>query len=293
MEEYHTNIKYFIKSKKIPLFAQLIFKDENYADEEKFKFKEYFLNKYLKSPSFRKEVEGFYIFFFEHKLFAVYEKKEHIDPKIPGYKLMGYKISENYEKQSIMYTSQINISGGDLNKFNLAKVNCICSFPDINMSVSEKRLIDTGSTYTSIPFINEWDFSKQFYNSEFEHSYALNTNILSLVKEVFDTANGDSDYIILTWRIPLLISVDTLHPVKIKEMIVPIKYLNNFTILGVDVIFRHTVIISSKNYFVDIKFLPSEHTDLENEEEVPEKNASSSIYKAFIDFKHNIFAAKK
>ena len=36
--ETHTDVNYFIKNKKIPTFAKLIFIEENYSDEEKFKF---------------------------------------------------------------------------------------------------------------------------------------------------------------------------------------------------------------------------------------------------------------
>ena len=81
--------------KDIPIFAQLIFSSDSYSDEEKFKFKKLFLEKYLKNDDYRKKVQGYYLYFYNRELIAIYEKKEHVDSKLFGCKTVCYGISDN------------------------------------------------------------------------------------------------------------------------------------------------------------------------------------------------------
>ena len=65
----HTTLDFYLKKNernKIPLFAQLIFMDEDYADVEKIKFRNQFLNKYLNNSTFRKQVQGYYLYFYNN-----------------------------------------------------------------------------------------------------------------------------------------------------------------------------------------------------------------------------------
>jgi len=104
--ERHTNLDYYVKSSdidKLPLFAKLIFSDEDYSDEEKFKFKKAFLNKYLKNNKFRKDVQGCYLFFYENELLAVYRSQEDLDPNVEGYKTVCYEITDTPKKEYLLY----------------------------------------------------------------------------------------------------------------------------------------------------------------------------------------------
>lgn len=104
--EQHTNVDYFMKYnniKDIPIFAQLIFSSDSYSDEEKFKFKNLFLEEYLKNDDYRKQVQGYYLLFYDNELYAIYEKKEHRDQKLLGYKTMFYKITDTPKIYGYIY----------------------------------------------------------------------------------------------------------------------------------------------------------------------------------------------
>ena len=110
--EKHTTLDFYLKKNKrnkIPLFAQLIFMDEDYSDVEKIKFRNQFLNKYLNNSTFRKQVQGYYLYFYNNELFAVYKKQEDLDPNIPGYKTICYKITDTHKKEYLLHYTQPSI----------------------------------------------------------------------------------------------------------------------------------------------------------------------------------------
>lgn len=113
--------------------------------------------------------------------------------------------------------------------------------------------------------MNHWNYQTQEYKDEthgfgrYDFNYSsLNSNIERKNPLEMDTAGGGTLFIKITWKEAIDISIGDLPAVKVKYMIVPVKYIEDLNVIGMDIICKHTLIMSSKNGNMDLKILPSE-----------------------------------
>lgn len=273
-QKSHTNYDHFTRYslEELPSFAVLIFKEKMIPDEEKFKFSNLFLEPYMTDQSFRDSVQELDIFFCYWKLWPNLgrDRREAKIPKeIPGTRVLCFLVSDNPEKiyfLPIKNQVQINIDNYDCPKLARTSINF---YPNPETCFTEERLIDSGASYTTIPCINNWDYDTgvEYKNETLgsgRYSFncsSFNRNIESVKNLNVDTANGIIEYKKVTWENPLLLSIGELQPVQIKVMIVPVNKVENLNVIGFDVITKHTMIISSTDGKVDIKFFASERSE--------------------------------
>lgn len=265
MDDQHTEIDYFVDEEtkeKLPSFARALFRSKKLIDDEKFKFKELILNPYLSSNDFRREHEGAKIIFGKGKLLGVqYGEGFPEFEDIPGTQILVFVISEKPPDYFMFAVYQNTINIGKTGQRPRTDLNFF--YEDIQFT-DKNRLIDTGASMTTIPFVDNWDYSKSEYknvrNLRGRYSFdftILNKNILSIQDVEMETADGICLFNILTWKKPVDVSLADLPPVKIKKMVIPLEHNKNLKLVGVDVLYEHTIIVSSNETGeVDLKIFP-------------------------------------
>lgn len=267
----HIDVEYY-KNKynltEVPVFASLVFTDKYIKESEKIKFINKFLYKYLEDKEFRKNVQNYMLYFHNKKLYGVLASIDEVEPNKLGHELLGIQISDSPTIGYLLPIAQANIFVGQLANPKLPHISCICTNINFDLNIKEERLFDTGSSFSTIPFINDWDYINGMYLKPEEQDIfsrkinydctKLNQNILTITKVIYISGTGNMEMNEVIWKEPIFLSIDDLPPIRLKKMIVPVNKVRDLNILGIDMIFRHTVIISSNNYNVDIKFLPSE-----------------------------------
>ena len=264
MTDYINLSKY--DKKDLPSFARQIFSLQGISNETKLEIVNKVLIPYMEDKEFHKSVQGKYIFLLEDKFSGVYihRKLSRIPVDYPGYKILEVLISDNPPTVDFfsVYQETINVSNGLTIKVD-RKIHLD------NFIISEKVLIDSGASLTTIPAMNHWNFkTKEYkqisdgYGGRYEFNYSsLNSNIERKNTLEVCTAVGISSYTKITWKEPINISIGDLPTIKIKYMVVPEKYIENLDVIGMDVISKHTMILSSKGMNMDLKIFPSEHID--------------------------------
>jgi hypothetical protein len=259
----------------LPRFARCILTDKQITSKEKRKFVRKVLIPYFTDENMKREWSEKYLYFVDRKLYAIadeyYSRTIHDElPGIPGSKIVKMLISENPPKVYMLPVAQYTYN---LTGTALVKVDTFFYYDGAQIRDSLLRLVDTGSTYSTIPFIECWNYETLSYNSvSLSRKYAfnpenLNNNIDDVSDLELETGNGKCDYMQVLWREPLLFSIEDLPPVKVYKMIVKKEEprRDDITkILGFDIISKHTMIISSRDMRVDIKFLPSEQIKILN-----------------------------
>lgn len=240
--------------------------------------------------SFRNECQENYIYFLKWKLFGIGVTRQDlsIPDSYPGINILRVLITDNPVTEYLMpifFQTGINIDSNIVPRLPRINFNINCSNLDSisNSKFTEHRLLDTGSNYSTIPFLDKWNYETGIsYRNESigsgRYSFncsTLNNNIENVDILPLETGAGDALFKKLTWKDPLLCSIGDLFPIRVKYMIVPVKYTPNLNIIGFDIISKHIMILSSKGMEIDIKFFSSEHSD--SFEETFTNKFSSSI----------------
>lgn len=129
--------------------------------------------------------------------------------------------------------------------------------------------------------MDKWDYNTSTYKNSanlrarcnFNYE-SINENINRLEEINFHTAGGMQKYELLTWKQPISVSINDLPQVKLKQMIVPNEENRQLKVIGIDLIYHHTIIISSSNGKMDFKILPG---SLQNNDNIPTFQRESSI----------------
>lgn len=85
----------------IPVFAELIFRNHTIDDEEKIKFVNYFLIKYLTDSEFRLSMQNHWVLFVKHKLYQIQSIKKARED-VPGRYNLFFEITDTPEDYYIM-----------------------------------------------------------------------------------------------------------------------------------------------------------------------------------------------
>jgi len=248
----------------IPQFAKSIYKNKRIADVEKEKFWDDFLFRYMTDEEFKHETQGYKIVFIRKNYYGFCKDVSEIDE--PGYDKYTFLIEENPREYYFLPIFQHDISVGNHSDNNLCKTELCIYFN--NKELRERRLVDTGASFTTIPFANRWNYqTNNSYHIMSSARYGLksqdlNSNIYEICALNMNTALENSEFDMVIWRNPLMVSINNLPPVYLKQMLVP-KEGTNTNVIGTDVINYHTVIISSQGGIVNYKFLSSSFHNLE------------------------------
>lgn len=261
------NPKHYIPERfhhDIPVFAGLILRDHTIEDDEKFSFVNNFLIRYLTDQDFRNRMQGLWILFLKKKFVRIQSVHEP-DESVEGYENSFIEITDDYQYGYIMPLVQTSFSV--MNNFSGMKK------PKINLKLhfgsdihSERRLVDTGSQFTTLFYNQCWDYnsgmrynSSEIGNGRYQFNPSdLNSNIKDVDPLSVKCAGGISDYKIVTWKIPLKVSIDNLPPIDVNSMVVPVNFVEDLNIMGTDIIYRHTMLMTSLNKEVNFTFLQSE-----------------------------------
>lgn len=269
----HTNYEHFIKIEEefLPKFAKRVFTERTIPDQAKFDFVNKFLIRYLEEQEFRNSVQELYAYFVDGRFWpnlGIDLEDTEIPEDIEGWKIITVLVTDNPEKFYLMnlgHQTDLSISSSTYPKLPKADIRI---FPTNDFYLQEKRLIDTGSNYTSIPGQENWDYEKNRYKNieigsgRYSFNYSsFNKNIRRIDSILLETADGDTDFMLLTWKEPIFISIGNISPISVGKMIFPRKRIENLNILGFDVISKHNVTLSCSNGLVNMKFQPGELMD--------------------------------
>ena len=254
------------KKEDLPSFARLTFSLKSISDKSKKEIVDKVLEPYMTNQEFRNSIQDYYLYFLDDEYIGIFKnnKDAKIPSDYPGYKIMVILISDN---PPISYFLNIYQETSKVDKGVNIRVEKRTYVDDTY--ISERSLVDTGASYSTIPGMEYWDFRKKQYKfqSANESRYSFNYSILNLNIEKVEpleiqTAVGNTKYFMVTWKEDLNTSIGELPPIKIKKMIVPIEYSGNLNIIGMDVLTKHTLILSSVDGNVDLKIFSSEVNDL-------------------------------
>lgn len=239
---------------KIPEFAKIIFSDEKYVGKEK--FVKHFLLRYIRDKNFRKYTEGMNVFFSDFKYHGVLEYEDIKNFNIPGYKKIIVEVNENPKDEYLLM--QVNVNIGHYTDNNFGYTNLTIKYK--NKTYKERRLIDTGATYSTIPCIDDWDYDNLIYFNNSD----LTKNIEVAKSSPFITGGGKIEFKKIIWKEELNVGIENLPMLKTKFSVVPQKFTKNLNIIGMDIIPYYTMILSSYNGQVSMKILPSENLEDNN-----------------------------
>ena len=210
----------------LPLFAQQIFSNKGIEKKEKQKFYKDFLINYLEDDNFRQESQDLMVFFYFSMYVGVFHLQAIRQANGEGYAKNVFKVTDNPEIGSLKILQiTIPVSNGR-NSYKLPKT-------EINFNIngnlySETRLIDTGSNYSTIPYIEKWNYAEknpnylESKNPNIEH---LRTNVDFSEDAEIETAGDISNYKKIYWKNPLILSLQDLPEIDIEFSIVPNKKL--------------------------------------------------------------------
>ena len=267
--ERHTNPSYFIQYEdELPSFLLSFYEWDFYSDEEKFKVTNSFVIKYLSDNNYRKSVQNHYIVIIDKKFFGIKTKEELSDKFFNNLMPFLFEITDTPEDLYLMYSNQVTIS--DIGN-NLVRTNVRISTDNrFTPFISERRLIDSGASYSTIPFIDSWDHSKMKYKDENIGRYdfnpsifnnSTNSNYIFSQSSIRLKTGGDgtpTSYSLVTFKNPIEISIEDLPPIEISSFVVPRQQISDLNLIGVDILFRHITIISPSRYGLDMKIMPYE-----------------------------------
>lgn len=254
---------------ELPDFAKYLFLDKKIPEEDKDLFQEDFLLKYMDDLYFRETTEGQYIYLIREEKRGIYHyygvgDELIVDEKlqdIPGARILRIKVESKvtvYPFYTLRYQTTNDANVG------FAYSRCGIVSNNEHFSESYNRLIDTGASYSTIPFMDRWNYDLREYSQENVSSSRYSLNVSELKNNIrtqdIIPLSGLGNMLVLKiiWKIPILFSIDGLPPIRVSDMIVPLEKIDDFYILGIDILRRHTLIMSSTNMKTDIKILPSE-----------------------------------
>ncbi len=266
-EERHLNYDYFIDidADKLPRFVHMVFSEHMISDKEKFRFVDEFLLKYLNDDEFRKESQELDIFFVYFKFWnklGMDRNDADIPRDTPGTRVLSFTVTDNPVIEYFLpIRGQVNV---DIHS-SLPKIDTKIYVRD-DYNIHERRLLDTGASYTTIPGLDYWDYEtgvqyKDYSIGAGRNSFnfnELNDNIFSAKNIDLNCAEGGVIFKKIILIKPIFISIDGLPPVSIKEMIAPLKKTDDMNVIGFDMIKKHTIIISSYEGVPSFKVLASE-----------------------------------
>ncbi len=271
MEESHSNIDYYtgLSDLEIPTFISLILTNKKYSDDIKKQLVNKLMYRYLEDEELRNTLEGCKIIFLDNKYFGIYEnvRTAPIPENYPGWKIRCFTISKNRTAGYLM-VHQVIVNIGREEQPNLARVNTLIHIDEENY-IEDEKLIDTGASYTTIPFPEKWNIETGTYKIKnsgrrFNPLELLNDNIESVENLRLKTSDGESCHSIVEWKIPIKFSIGGLQPVEIKRMTAPLTEEQTQTnVLGFDILSKHTLIMSSRDMCFNIQIMSSERSEIE------------------------------
>lgn len=190
--EKHLNYDHFTNYtiSELPQFAQIVFVNKHISDKEKFRFVELVLNPYMTDQDFRDGSQEHYVFFVTWRLFGIAKttKEMNVPPEYPGYNIYGVLMTDNPIKAYLLSLAQVGISINSCMNPNLPRIEFNSYYND--HIYKEKRLVDTGASYTTIPVLDKWDYiSGNGYLDQIEGigRYTYNYSVLNdNIESVFD-----------------------------------------------------------------------------------------------------------
>lgn len=280
--ESHSNIDYYtdLSESEMPTFMSIILTNKKYSDNIKKQLVDKLMYKYMEDEELRNNLEGYRIIFLDNKFLGIYEnvRSAPIPENYPGWKIRCVPILKDRIAGYLM-VHQVIVNIGKDERPNLARVNTLIYINEEDY-IEDEKLIDTGASYTTIPFPEKWDVETGTYKiKNFGRRpnplAILNNNIESVDDLKLKTSNGESTHSIVEWKIPLKLSVGGLQPVEIKHMTAPlINEQKQTNVLGFDVLSKHTLIMSSRDMCFNIQIMSSERSEIE-----PIPSSSSPVKK--------------
>lgn len=257
-----------ITYEELPSFARIIFSNKLFKHSDKIKIKDFLIDYMNNVNDYQHEFEGNYIVFINRKLDGIYSSNRFektnskFDFDIGKDEIITVKITKNQEFCQLNNLGQTTIKGktNDENSYKCFSTNCSIKYN--NEEIFQKYIIDTGAYKTVIPHLHKWNYKTLKYDNKNlgrrSTASMLNENIVcSDIVETKCVGNIVNFYNVI-FKKSVDFSINGLHPVKIPSMIVPVEKTNVCQLLGIDIICKHTMIISSTNNAVDIKFYSNE-----------------------------------
>lgn len=278
----------------VPVFIQGIYSDDRNTNTDKIKMTHEFILKYLTDEEYASSIRGLCVVYLDFSFFAIMGEKEAGILNLSTYKKRGnimvlLEIEDDPEKKYLMYSNQVTIS--DTSPEKTARIDFIIYIGD--EKIIEKRLCDTGASYTTIPYPHLWDYEKLKYKEDqpggrydFDTS-TLNSMIKSTKNLKLSVASAVDktvyNYLTVTFKEEIDVSIGSLKPVKISKMIVPKVEIKDLYIIGIDVLFKHVIIVSPGKFNIEMKIM-----SCDGEYTKCEKDIISSSFSHF----NNLFGIK-
>ena len=260
-----------IKVDELPLFAYLIFQTPLFSDKDKMKIKNKFLIKYLNDESFQNEYENWHFVFINRIFNGLYDNvefenmdkddAEKLDFTIGKDEIMTVEINKNPIIYSLYNCGQVTVKcNGKDNTYDEFRV--ACKLIDGENEFQDEYTVDSGAFKTVFPELKMWHYINCNYNyKNLGMRPDLSTiNDALIRKRLIATKNiGHSQEF---WEIffnrDFYFSIGDLPKIKITSLIAPQYDINMSQLLGRDIICKHTMLLSSTNDKVDIKFFANE-----------------------------------
>lgn len=248
--EYDYKTKLSMEDNEIPLFMKGVFIHPAIETSQKDIFAEYFCKRYFEDEEYRIENEGKYLFF-EDGIAKPITNSTNVDPTTFTHKLFvpigKLKSSNQFYKRCYNLKIDTNVEESDGIFFSVDikrsfYVDCYTNGDEnLNGSLTNKKIIDTGADITPLPNETLWDYSKSdFLNLEIKNKFFLKASFQQV-----NTCNGPKLEQIIYLKTPMYISIDGLNFAKLHMFTVGINQ-NEFPLplIGMDIISQYTMIFS-------------------------------------------------
>lgn len=258
---YEKNLKHVPKEYRnyLPEFAKIIFMfDLKNIDN----FINKFLLDYIDDDNLKKETEGLFVLFVKNVYKGIYSDEEVNEVNAPGHYKLIFEITEHHK--DVYLLMQVNVDVGSI--YNSTSPNIYVNFIHNGEKFEEHRLIDTGATYSTIPFIEDWNYVKNNYNGNNKYTKYLSTNIEKIKPIPIKTANGNNLYNQITWKNKIKVSIGNLPSLELNNSLLPLTRVNDLYIIGQDILYYYNIHIMTVNNKITFTILPSENLSREEEQ---------------------------
>lgn len=282
----------------IPYFIKAIYSNNRVRNDNKIKMTHEFILKYLTDEEYASSIRGLSIVYLDFSFFAIMDEEEAGLLNLTIYKKRGnvmllLKIEDNPEKKYLMFSNQLTIN--DISTEKTARVNFIIYVGD--EKITEKRLCDTGASYTTIPYPELWDYENLKYKEDQPGGrYDFDTSTLnSIIKTTSEltlsvaspTEEYEPNYLTVVFKKEIDVSIGDLPPVQLSQMIVPKVEVKNLDIIGIDVLFKHIIIVTpaSCTSGTEMKIMPRGGDPIKKSQIATIATSISSSFKKYVGMK--------